>query len=302
MAQLRGILVPMVTCTDLSGNVNEEEERNLTNFLIENGVHGLIPTASNGECPHFTSEERKLVWQIVIDETKGRVPIAPCTTANTTDETIALSKFAEGIGAAAVMISPPFYYGGEMTKDELATFYEDVVREVKVPVVLYNDPTVTGADLTPELVGRLAKIDRIDYIKDSSYDITRVHQMMAVVPETFSIFVGGCAGALGAFAFGAKGWVTGPQNFIPRITVDLYQTCVEEKDFVKGQEIFYNKVLPVCRFLSSVGKFVAVAKAGTNLVGIKAGDPKRPLLSLTSDEVRKLEEILKGINVLSRRD
>lgn len=299
MTQLEGILVPMVTCTDSSGNVNEKEERKLTNFLIENGVHGLIPTASNGECPHFTSEERKLIWQIVVDEAKGRVPVTPCTTANTTDETIALSKFAENIGAAAVMVSPPFYFGGEMTKDELATFYEDVAREMKVPVVLYNDPTVTGADLTPELVGQLAKIDRIDYIKDSSYNTARVHQMTAVVPETFSIFVGGCSSALGAFALGAKGWITGPQNFIPRITVDLYQTCIEAKDFVKGREIFYNKVLPVCRFLSSVGKFVAVAKGGTNLVGIKAGDPKRPLLPLTSDEMRQLKEILKGIGVLS---
>jgi 4-hydroxy-tetrahydrodipicolinate synthase len=299
MSQLRGVLVPMVTCTDSAGKVNEEQQRKLTSFLIENGVHGLMPTASNGECPNFTAEERKTIWQIVIDEAKERVPIAPCTTANTTEETLALSKFAESIGAAAVLISPPFYYGGEMTNAELKEFYKDVAREMKIPIVLYNDPTVTGADLTPELVVELARNRQIDYIKDSSYDPTRVYQMLSDVPAKFQIFVGGCGSALAAFALGAKGWVTGPQNFMPKIAVDLYETCVEKGDFVKGKQLFYERILPVCNFLSSVGKFVAVAKAGTSLLEIEAGEPKRPLLPLTSDEKDALKKILEKTGVIS---
>lgn len=297
MRELKGILVPMVTCFDKNGTLNESGIRQFTNFLIENGVDGLIPTASNGEGSHLSDEELKKVWELVIDEANDRVPVAPCTTSNSTAYTTELSKYAEDLGASAVMIAPPFYFGVNLTTIELLGHYEAVAEGINIPIILYNEPRIMGADLKPDLVAKLAEMENISYIKESTNDARRVHQIISVAEENITVFAGGCDIALEAFALGAKGWITGIHNFIPNKAVEFYKLCVEQEAFEAGRIMYYEDILPFCRWISSTHKVVQAVKEAVNIIGLDAGPPRAPFTRITEKQKDQLRILLGKLGV-----
>lgn len=296
MGELKGVLVPMVTCFDARGNINTRATRNFTNFLIENGVNGLIPTASNGEHPHLSDEELFEVWQVVIEEARGRVPVAPCTTADTTARVSKLCKRAEQAGASAVLVGPPPYFGVNLTDNELLMFYQEVAGEISIPIIIYNEPLIHGADVRPDLVLELSNVANISYIKESSYNSVRIHEIMSAVGNKLTVFIGACNIALEAFALGAKGWITGAHNFIPEKAVELYRLCSEEKNFEKARNLYYDSILPVCRWISSTPQSYQAVREAVNALGLKAGNPRKPLTPIGEEQRKALSTLLKKVN------
>jgi 4-hydroxy-tetrahydrodipicolinate synthase len=297
MQELTGVLVPMITCFDDHGNINARAIRKLTDFLIESDVHGLIPTASNGEHPHLSDKELSQVWEVVIEESAGRVPVAPCTTADTTARVTKLCKRAEATGASAVLVGPPPYFGANLTDSELLIFYRDVAREIDIPIIIYNEPLLHGADVRPELVLELSKVPNISYIKESSYNSVRVHEIISAVGKDFSVFIGACNIALESFALGAKGWITGAHNFIPKMAVELYNLCSKEKDFDKARTLYYDSILPICRWIASTPQSYQAVREAVKSLGFDVGSPRKPLISIGEKQRKDLKQLLKQINV-----
>ena len=178
MAELRGVLNALLTPFSGDGEVVDEHVlRALVNRSIQGGIHGLVPCGSTGEFTSLSFEERKLVLEIVLDETAGRVPVLAHTGAMTTQEAISLSQHAERAGAFGVMVVAPYYE--PLTPNEIARYYQDVACSVGVGVMVYNLPTATGVNLSPEQIADMAALaPNIRYVKDTSGDMSQAAQLI----------------------------------------------------------------------------------------------------------------------------
>ena len=143
--KLEGILAAVSTPFAVNGEVDEGRLRAHVDFLIDNGLHGLVPCGSTGEFAALTLDERKRVNEVVIEQAAGRVPVAPQTGSTRTAEAIELSKHAAAAGADAVLLVQPFYEAP--TRREVIEYFATVGEAAGIPVIAYNLPSVTGMNL-----------------------------------------------------------------------------------------------------------------------------------------------------------
>ncbi len=164
MLQPYGIIPAMVTPITKKDELNPPALRKLTNFLVENGVHGVFATGSQGEFWAFSAEEKKRTWEIVVEETNRRVPVYAGTAAVTTREAIALTHTAEKVGIDAVSVLTPFFVNPN--PEELYEHYRAIAASTNLPVLLYTNPDRTNVKIPSALLSRLAEIDNIVGIKN----------------------------------------------------------------------------------------------------------------------------------------
>jgi 4-hydroxy-tetrahydrodipicolinate synthase len=282
-----------VVCTPFTENdeVDEATLRRHLRFLLDAGVHGVIPTGSTSEFAALSEAERKRVADITLDEVRGRVPVVVGTAAVSTRDTIMYSQYAENAGADGVMIVPPYYC--HPTERELYHHYEAVAESVHLPIMLYNNPWTSGVDMQPALVARLAEIENVAYVKESSGDMRRVSEITRLCGDRLTVFCGADNLALEMFAVGIQGWVAAPANAIPRQCVQLYELAAVKKDLDKAREL-YLKMLPYFTALES-GQFVQYVKASLEILGKPIGAPRKPLLRPAEEDYRKLEGLLRAL-------
>ncbi len=170
-------------------------------FQIENGVDGITVFGSTGGIGSFSEQERQQVIETAAKHINGRVPLTAGTGAIQTAESIRLSKFAADAGADGVLIVPISYW--PLTDDELYGHYESISRAVDVPVGIYNNPGTTGIDMKPALIARIAQIDNVAFVKESSGDVTRITSIAQKTKGSISILNGNDAGTPAAIAAGA---------------------------------------------------------------------------------------------------
>ena len=176
MRRLEGSLTVMVTPFTRDGSaVDLAAARRFVDWQIAEGVPGLIPLGSTGEFLSVTPAERTALVEAVVGQTAGRVPVVVGAADEWTDKAVAFSREAERLGADGVMIVPPYY--SSPTEDELFEHYRRIAEAIALPVTIYNNPNTANVDLRPPLVARLAEIDNILYIKESSGDISRVDEI-----------------------------------------------------------------------------------------------------------------------------
>ena len=263
-------------------------------FWIEGGVHGLIPAGSTGEFARLSVEECKRVFDIVIDETNGRVPVLAGTAAPGTREVIELSRYAEDAGADGLQIVAPFY--GRFTEEELYVHFEKVAESVNIPIMVYNNPLKSGNDIKPELLAKLSDIDIIRYVKESSGDVSRIHEIIRLTEGKLTVFIGKDNNMFEAFCLGAKGWVAGIACIIPKLCSELYDLSVEKMELIKAKELYY-KILPLGALVES-SKSVQYTKKGCEMINLPAGPPRPPFLPLEKHEEEILKETLKKIGII----
>ncbi|MBC7234092.1 MAG: 4-hydroxy-tetrahydrodipicolinate synthase [Chloroflexi bacterium] len=282
--------VYVVVCTPFTKDEDLDEEalRRHIRFLLDAGVHGVIPTGSTSEFAALSEAERKRIVDITLEEVHGRVPVVVGTAAVSTRDTIMYSQYAEKAGADGVMIVPPYYC--HPTEREIYGHYQAVAGSIRIPIMLYNNPWTSGVDMQPALIARLAEIENIAYIKESSGDMRRVSEIMRLCGDKMTIFCGTDNLALEMFAMGVPGWVAAPANAIPKQCVQLYELAVVKKDFAKAKELYF-KMLPFFSALES-GQFVQYVKASLEILGKPIGIPRRPLLRPAEEEIAQLKEIL----------
>src|SRR5512137_1623591 len=169
--QPKGIIPAMVTPIDKKGRINERAVRKLTNHLIKGGVHGLFPVGSQGEAFSLTFDQKEEMIRIVVDETRGRVPVYAGTGTVTTREAIETTKMAQDMGVDAVSVITPYFC--IPSQKELIEHYRAVAKACpKLPILLYSNPDRTQVPFPIATVLELAQVDNIVGIKDSSGDMS----------------------------------------------------------------------------------------------------------------------------------
>lgn len=291
----RGIIPAMATPTDEWGNINEAALRKLVNHLIEGGVHGLFPVGSQGEFFALTFEQKKRVIEIVIDETRGRVPVYAGTAAITTKEAIETTKMARDLGVDAVSILTPYFTN--LSQKEIIEHYMAIARAVPdLPILLYTNPARTKVSIDVQTVKELAAVDNIVGIKDSSGDMTLTAEYIRVTRGMdFYVLAGRDTLIYATLCYGGTGAITATANVEPRIPVEIYEAFMAG-DHKRALEAQYR--LAPLRIAFELGTFPVVIKEALNMIGIEAGQAIRPVGPLTEENRAKLRQVLIEMGIL----
>lgn len=289
MAKASGVYVPFITPFTEDDQVNVAALHDHIDFMIENGVHGLIPAGSTGEAQSLSQEEYRILVRETIGHVGGRVPVFVGASANATRQVIANCNFAEQQGASGLMITHPFYSLPD--PDELYEHYATIARNVGIPIMIYNNPFTTGVDAKPDLLGRLSELERIEYVKESSLDTSRIVSIQEESNDRLGVFSGTDNQALEHLSVGAIGWVAGAANVIPRECVDLYTLAVEQKRSAEALQL-YRRLYAYLMVCEATGKFVQVAKLGVELRGGRPGRPRAPLNRLSPELTERTKAAL----------
>ena len=293
MAKFAGSFTVMVTpFSDDGSKVDYSTLRRFVDWQISNGVPGLIPLGSTGEFLSITDEERREIVTTIIQQVDGRVPVLVGAADEWTDKAVRYSYEAEELGASGVMIVPPYY--ASPTGDELYAHYQRISDAISIPIMVYNNPNTANVDLTPDLLARLSQIENVDYVKESSGDISRIREIDRLSEGRMTVFAG--YHAFDSFLLGAKGYVSVCGNIVPKLSSDLYKLVIEESDAASGREL-YHRLLPLLDAISG-DLYVSATKAALELVGMPVGIPRMPRLRVPESHQIKIEEVLRELGVL----
>ena len=295
MKKLRGTYTVILTpFTEDGSEINESMLRWLVDFQISEGIHGIITLASNGEFLSLSDEERYQTAKIVIDQAAGRVPIVVGTAAESTTDVIRYTKDAESLGADAAMVLTPYYCW--IDENEIYEHYRKIAEAVTLPIMLYNHPASTVLDMKPPLIAKLAEIDNISYIKESTTDTRRVYQINDLCGDKITVF----AGYLGyeSFMVGAEGWVSVCANIMPAKSAQMFELAVDQNDKDSAWEVF-KELVPIIDFLGD-HLYVHGMKAAFRMMGRNMGNPRPPRLPLPKDKENELRLVLENAGLLSR--
>jgi 4-hydroxy-tetrahydrodipicolinate synthase len=291
--QPKGIIPAMVTPVTPDGKINAEALRKLTRYLIDGGVHGLFPVGSQGEFYALTFEEKKRVIEVVVEETRGRVPVYAGTGAVTTREAIALTKMAEEAGVSAVSILTPFFI--KPNEEELFEHYTAIAKTTRLPILLYNNPQRTGVNISAEFVARASQVKNIVGIKDSSGDLTLTSEYIRRTGGAFSVLAGRDTLIYGTLCYGGKGAIAATANVAPKVIVEIYE-AFQKGDLKSSLEAQFR--LAPLRLAFDLGTFPVVIKEALNLIGIDAGVGVPPVGGITPKAKEELKEILRNMGLL----
>ncbi len=211
-----GLTVAMVT-PFRRGAVDRDGVVRLVQHLLEGGVEGIVVSGSTGEAATMTVEERRALWALVREQARGRVPLIAGTGSNSTTDSIALTRMAEGLGLDGVMLVTPFY--NKPTPAGQVAHFAAVAQSTKLPVLLYNVPGRTGTNTLPETVAQLARHSNIVAIKEASGNLDQASALCAAGGLT--VLSGDDSLTLPMIAVGAQGVVSVAGNAVPRLMREL---------------------------------------------------------------------------------
>ncbi|WP_425058999.1 4-hydroxy-tetrahydrodipicolinate synthase [Sporomusa carbonis] len=272
MLKPQGIITPIITPMTENEKINENELRYQVNRLINSGISGLFPLGTNGEVYALTVEEKVEVLKIVVDETKGRVPVYAGTGCISTSETIALSRQAEKLGVDALSIVSPYFVA--VSQEDLYRHFSKIAESVNLPIILYNMPARTGNNIDYTTVRKLAKYENIVGIKDSSGNFDNTLRYIEDTDRRLSVLAGNDSLILWTLLAGGCGAIAGWSNVYPELLVSIYklwqQGNIEEAN--KRQA----SIRPL-RDVMKLGNPNSVVKRAMNLLGYNVGPAREPV-------------------------
>jgi 4-hydroxy-tetrahydrodipicolinate synthase len=277
----------MVTPLTEADEVNQAALKRLTRHLIDGGCHGVFATGSQGEFWALTPDEKSAIWEAVVEAAGGQVAVYAGTAAETTREVVELTRRAEKAGVDAVSVLTPYFISP--SDPQLADHYRAVAEATALPVLLYSNPARTGVKLSVDLVARLAQIQNIVGIKDSSGDLELTAEYLRVVPDTFSVLMGRDTLIYAALVCGAKGAIAATANVNPRLVAQIYDRFVAGD--LAGARRAQAALAPL-RMAFSWGTFPVVIKEALDLMGMPAGPARAPVGPLREDQRERLKVVL----------
>jgi 4-hydroxy-tetrahydrodipicolinate synthase len=294
----KGCITAVVTPFKENGELDREAFCENIELLINEGGDGVIVSGCTGESWAMSDEEKKEIFNLAVAQAKGRITVIGGTGEITPHHTIKLTKYAKEAGMDGVMILPP---ARVLPNDrEIIAYYQAVSDGVDMPILLYNIPKRQGVDLTPDLASRLADIENIAAIKESSNDYIRVLEDIRLSGDRLRVFTGSSAErGVPSIAMGAVGWVASidPQ-IMGKEAIEMF-SLVEQGEMEKARQIQY-RCLALQKGLrgGQAGTFPAFIKYAMNLRNRPGGYPRKPILPLTEQEKQNVQTVLGQLDLL----
>ncbi|HLW54869.1 MAG TPA: 4-hydroxy-tetrahydrodipicolinate synthase [Candidatus Angelobacter sp.] len=218
--KLQGCGTALITPFKEDQTIDELSLRELIGWQIDSGIHFLVPCGSTGETPTLTREEWLRVIDITIEVAAGRVPIVAGATSNSTADAVEKAKeVSRRKGVDAILTASPYY--NKPTQEGQYQHFKAIAEAVDKPLILYNVPGRTGANIDPATLGRLAKIPNIAGVKEASGNIGQIAELFSYVPDHFLVFSGDDAVTLPVVSLGGVGIISVASNEIPREMAEM---------------------------------------------------------------------------------
>ncbi|MGA3085885.1 MAG: dihydrodipicolinate synthase family protein [Thermodesulfobacteriota bacterium] len=289
MKKFEGIFTVMMTAYDESGGIDRTAMAEMTNFLIQSGVHGLVVLGSNGECPYLTQDLQKSVIDVVIETSSGALPVIVGINERGTDAALAMARYAKKAGADGLLLALPVFY--PLNEDDVYRHYETICGQVDLPVLYYNFPSHTHLVLTPEQIARIAGISNLVGAKETIFNTSEVKGLVDAAGDDFSVFTGICVNLTKTMGVGACGAICPLPNVAPRTAVRLYE-ALRDREFERAVPLQekINQLLPL---IAGAPAPHALMKEALRLLGhpIRV-DVKPPLPQLTPEQAALVKDTL----------
>ncbi|KAE8359610.1 hypothetical protein BDV27DRAFT_149446 [Aspergillus caelatus] len=291
--ELTGVMVALITpFTDDGGKIDESRLKSHIDRLLQAGVHGLVPGGSTGEFTVLSLAERKQLTELCVKYAAGRVPVVAGTGATSTQEAVELAKHAAEVGAAAVMVVPPYY--DPVNYEQLTEMMSEIHTESKLPIMYYNIPSASGLTLTPQQLADLSKVG-VKYMKDTSGNAPAYTELVFALSDKITAFNGWDTLTFYGMAAGAPGCVWGAANVIPELAVQLWDAIAVKGDLKRGREL-WTKAYPICKFLES-HNYAAAVKTGVELTGQPTGGLRKPFALLADQHKAELASFMQSAGI-----
>ncbi len=285
---IEGIIPPVITPMKDNEDLDLPRLRWFLDHLIEQNVHGVFVLGTNSEFYALDEREKQEVIATAVAHVNKRVPVYAGTGAETTRETVRLTKMAEREGADGVSVITPYFVAP--TQKEIHDHYRRIAEATSLPVVLYNNPaTCGGVKIEPDTAAKLAEVPNILGIKDSSGDLQNTIEMIRVVPERFSVLMGRDTLIFSALMFGARGAVPATGNIAPALLVKIYETF--RKGDIAGSKAAQLQLNPL-RLALGLCTAPGAVKAALNLLGMNVGPCRSPVSGLAPEKVPLMRQAL----------
>ena len=264
-------------------------EKNLE--FLEKYVDALVPAGTTGEAATLSYQEHIEVVKHVVEVSK--LPVIGGAGSNSTKEAIFLAKEVEKAGADAAMLVTPYY--NKPNAEGLYLHYKTVAESVSIPIIIYNVPSRTACNITPDVVERLAEIDNIVGIKEASGNLKQVCEIINRTPEDFILLSGDDFLTFPILCLGGKGVISVAANVAPQLMKELYE-AFKSGNMDKAREMHY-RLMPLYSALFIDTNPIPVKKA-LELMGMPAGKPRPPLVELSEEKTEKLKKVLESLGLI----
>jgi 4-hydroxy-tetrahydrodipicolinate synthase len=281
---IKGSIVAIVTPMQEDGSLDFASLRQLIDWHIAEGTDSIVIVGTTGESPTVSVDEHCELIKVAVEHTRGRIPIIAGSGGNSTAEAIRLTEYAKSVGADASLQVVPYY--NRPTQEGMYRHFRAIAEAVDIPVILYNVPGRTVADMANETVVRLAAIDNIVGLKDATGNIGRGIELLRAVPADFAVYSGDDASALALMLCGGAGNISVTANVAPRL---MHEMCMAALAGDRARAIaLNNQMYPLHTRLfiepNPVPVKWALAQMGRMPAGLRL--PLVPLAAACHDAVR----------------
>jgi len=274
--------------------VNFDEFKKMIEFQIKEGADAIIVCGTTGESSTMTTEEKKETIKFAIETANKRIPIIAGTGSNCTKSAIEMSKYAQSVGADAVLVVTPYY--NKTTQAGLIAHYKAIADSISIPIILYNVPSRTGLNIAPKTCYELSKVENIVAIKEASGNISQVAEIANLCKNNLAIYSGNDDQVLPILSLGGLGVISVLSNIVPKDVHNMVQNYFDGNT-EKATQIQANSLNLTSALFSEVNPIPV--KTACNLIGFNAGIPRLPLIEMSESgkESLKKEMINYGLKI-----
>lgn len=300
--KLKGIYIPIVTPFNKDESISFSGIKECTNFLVENGVTGIIPSGSTGEMIALNKDEQIAVNRETIKAAAGRIKVVASTGAYRTKDVVDMSVAAEADGADGIMAVTPWYMAPN--ENELLQHYASIRKAINIPIMLYHNPYYSTCLLSDEFMAKLYNEGFIDAVKERQADVFRQQNLRYLTDDGFGIFYGYDITPVESLSCWGDGWVCGTGNLFPKENTEVYHLSKDRK-MEEAMKAHFEKIrpyLPLFTKPTAAGMptpWLQIIKEGMKLRGVDAGFCRKPVISeLPTDVLTTLKAVLKQYGYL----
>ena len=295
MNTISGSIVAIITPMHEDGSLDLPGMRKLVDYHVQEGTDAIVVVGTTGESPTVDVEEHHELIKVVVEQAAGRIPVIAGTGANSTSEAIEMTAYAKSIGADASLSVVPYY--NKPTQEGLYRHFKAIAEAVDIPVILYNVPGRTVADMANETTLRLAQIPNIEGIKDATGNIDRGCELIARAPADFSVYSGDDATACSLLLMGGKGNISVVANVAPRMMHEMCAAALKG-DVTKARDLYF-RMLGLNRQLFCEANPIPVKWACQQLGMISSGGIRLPLSPLSPECHERVRGALRQAGLLA---
>jgi 4-hydroxy-tetrahydrodipicolinate synthase len=290
---ITGSLVAIVTPMHDDGSIDYIGYRRLIEWHIAEGTEGIVAVGTTGESPTVDPQEQGELIQIAVDTARKRVPVIAGTGANSTREAVEFTAYAKKVGADASLQVVPYY--NKPTQEGMYRHFRTVAESVDLPIIPYNVPSRTAADLANDSIVRLAQVPGVIGLKDATGDLPRLTDLLKRLPPDFAVYSGNDDSALASMLLGGHGVISVTANVAPRLMSELCRAALAGE--LKQARALNDRLLALHQKLFVEANPIPV-KWALQRMGRVAGGIRLPLLPLSSQYHATVEAALTEAGLL----